>query len=106
MKELDLEHKEVYKCLGCKQEDKIDVKKVIERVQSKVQKRTEQLVKLKLNDTSLMKAINCRAVPVAGYAINVSLITKNDKEKLDKIVGNIIRNEGLHGKQAKWQTIM
>lgn len=32
MKELDLEHKEVYKCLGCKQEDKIDVKKVIERV--------------------------------------------------------------------------
>ena len=32
MKELDLEHKEVCKCLGCKQEDKIDVKKVIERV--------------------------------------------------------------------------
>ena len=32
MKKIDLEHKEVYKFLSCEQEDKIDVKRVIERV--------------------------------------------------------------------------
>lgn len=37
-----------------------------------------------------------------GHAINVCLITKNDSEKLDKIVivRNILRNEGSHVKQA------
>lgn len=68
-----------------------------------MQKRTEQLAKLKINDTNLMKAINCRVVPAMGHAINVCLTTKYDSEKLDKIVivRNILRFEGFYVKQAR-----
>ena len=100
MKALDPEHKDVCTFLGCQQGDKTDVKRVIERVNDGVQKRTEQLVKLKVNDTNMMKAINCRMVPAAGYATNVCLATKNDLAKLDKIVRSILRNEGFHGKKV------
>ena len=40
IKALDPEHKEVCTFLMCEQEDKIDVKRVIERVKNEVQKRT------------------------------------------------------------------
>lgn len=40
IKALDPEHKEVCTFLRCEQEDKIDVKRVIERVKNEVQKRT------------------------------------------------------------------
>ena len=73
MKALDPEKNDVYKFLGCEKSD-IDVKKVLERVKKEIKKRTEHLVKLHLNDKNLMKAINCRVIPVTGYIMNVCVI--------------------------------
>ena len=39
-------------------------------------------------------------VSVARYVINVCMITKDELEKLDKIVKSIQRNEGFHGKHT------
>ena len=66
MKALDPERSDVYKFLGCEQSNDIDVKKVQERVKKEIKKRTEHLVKLHLNDKNLIKAINCRVIPVGG----------------------------------------
>ena len=43
-----------------------------------------------------MKAITCRLVSAAGYLMNVCMMTRNDLENLDKIVKNILKNEGFH----------
>ena len=74
MKALNPEKNDVYKFLGCEESDDIDVKKVLERVKKEIKKRTEHLVKLHLNDKNLMKAINCRVIPVTGYIMNVCVI--------------------------------
>ena len=60
MKALDLEQNEVYKFLGCEQGNKIDVKKVMQRVKKEIAKRLEQLIEVHLNDENLVKAINSR----------------------------------------------
>ena len=44
MKALDPEQNEVYKFLGCEQGNKIDVKKVMQRVKKEIAKRLEQLI--------------------------------------------------------------
>ena len=100
MKKLDPEKNEVYKFLGCEQSDDIDVKKVLERVKKEIKKRTEHLVKLHLNDKSLMKAINCKVIPVAEYIRNVCVIRKGELEELDKMVKDIVRERKFHGRQA------
>ena len=74
MKALNPEKNDVCKFLGCEESDDIDVKKVLERVKKEIKKRTEHLVKLHLNDKNLMKAINCRVMPVTGYIMNVCVI--------------------------------
>ena len=53
---------------------------------------------MNLYDENLMKAINCRIVPVAGYVMNVCSLRKGDIEELDKIVKTELRKEGFHGK--------
>ena len=47
-----------------------------------------------------MKAINCRLVSVAEYLMNVCVMTRNYLQNLDKIVKNILKNEGFYGKKA------
>ena len=47
------------KIFGWKQADKIDVKKVMERVKKGIRKSLDHLTGLNLNDKNLMKAINC-----------------------------------------------
>ena len=74
MKALNPEKNDVCKFLGCEESDDIDVKKVLERVKKEIKKRKEHLVKLHLNDKNLMKAINCRVIPVTGYIMNVCVI--------------------------------
>ena len=59
MDALDPNKNEIYKFLGCEQADKIDVKRVIERVKKEITKRLDHLTVLNLNDKNLMKAINC-----------------------------------------------
>ena len=90
MKALDPEKNDVYKFLGCEQNNDIDVKEVLERVKKEIKKRTEHLVKLHLNYKNLMKAINSRVIPVAGYIINVCVIRKGELEELDKMVKDIL----------------
>ena len=100
MKALDPEKNEVYKFLGCEQSNDIDAKKILERVNKEIKKHTEHLVKLHLNDKNLMKAINCRVIPVAGYIMNVCVIRKGELEELDKMVKDILRERNIHGRQA------
>ena len=100
MKALDPEQSEVYKFLGCEQRNKIDVKKVMQRVKKEIAKRLEQLIEVNLNDENLVKAINSRVVPVAGYVMNVCNLRKGDIVELDKIVKTTLRKQGFHGKQA------
>ena len=93
MKALDPEKNDVYKLLGCEQSDDIDVKKVLEKVKKEIKKSAEQLVKLDLNDKNLMKAINCRVIPVAGYIMNVCVTRKGELVELDKMVKDILQEE-------------
>ena len=100
MKALDPEKNEEHVFLGCEQSDDIDVKKVLERVKKEIKKRSEHLVKLHLNDKSLMKAINCRVITVAGYTMNVCMIRKGELEELDKMVKDTLRERKFHGRHA------
>ena len=97
MDALDLNKNGIYKFLGC---DKIDVKRVMERVKKEIRRRQDHLTGLKLNDKNLMKAINCRVVTVAGYVMNVCNLEKDDLDKLDMTVKSVLRKEGFHGKQS------
>ena len=100
MKALDPEKNEVYKFLGCEQSDDIDAKKVLERVKKEIKKLSEHLVKLHLNGKNLMKAINCRVIPVVACIMNVCVIRKGELEELDKMVQDILQERKFHGRQA------
>ena len=65
MDALDPNKNEIYKFLGCKQADKIDVKRVMERVKER-------------NNKILIKAINRQVIHVAGYVMNVFNLRKGD----------------------------
>ena len=64
---MDPSRNENYKFLGCEKADKINVKRVIERVKNEIMRRLDHLMGLHVNDQNLMKAINCRVIPAAGY---------------------------------------
>ena len=100
MDALDPNKNEIYKFLGCEQADKIDVKRVMERVKKEIRRRLDHLTGLNLNDKNLMKAINCRVIPVAGYVMNVCNLGKGDLDELDMIVKSVLRREGFHGRQS------
>ena len=100
MKARDPNKNEIYTFLGCEQANKIDVKLVMERVKKEIRKRLEHLTSLNLNDQNLMKAINSRVIPVAGYVMNVCHLGKNELDELDKLVKNVLRREGFHGRQS------
>ena len=84
MDALDPNKNEIYKFLRCEQADKIDVRRVMERVKKEIRRRLDHLTELKLNDKNLMKAINCRLIPVAGYVINVFNLGKGDLDELER----------------------
>ena len=58
------------------------------------------MVKLDLNDKNLMKEINCRVIPVAGYIMNVCVTRKGELVDLDKMVKDILQERKFHGRQA------
>ena len=60
---------------------------------------------MNLNDENLVKAINCRVVPVAGYIMNVCNLRKGDIAELDMIVKTALRKEGFHEKQASGERL-
>ena len=47
-----------------------------------------------------MKAINYSLVSVARYVMNVYVMTRNDLEKLDKIVKKTLKIEGFYDKKT------
>ena len=100
MEVLDPNKNEIYTFLGCEQANKIDMKRVMERVKKEIRKRLDHLTGLNLNDQNLMKAINSRVIPVAGYVMNVCHLGKNELDELDKLVKNVLRREGFHGRQS------
>ena len=54
---------------------------------------------LNLNKQNLMKVINCRVIPVAGYVMNVCNLGKANLDKLDMKLKSALRREGFHGRQ-------
>ena len=42
-------------------------------------------------------------MPVAGYAMNICNLSKEDIDALDKIVKEELRNVGYHGTMVPWQ---
>ena len=75
MKALDPNENEIYKFLGCEQTVRTDMKKVMERLQIQMKQRTRKLTGKGLYDKNLVKAINCRMIPVAVYMMNVCNFT-------------------------------
>ena len=62
---------------------------------------TIQLIKLNRKDTTWWKQLIVGwLVSVAEYLMNVCMMTRNYLENLDKIVKNILKNEGFYGKQT------
>ena len=62
---------------------------------------TIQLIKLNLKDTTWWKQLIVGwLVSVAEYLMNVCMMTRNYLENLDKIVKNILKNEGFYGKKT------
>ena len=100
MKALDPNKNKIYMFLGCEQANKIDVKQVMERVRKEIRKRLDHLTSLNLNDQNLMKAINSRVIPVAGYVMNVCHLGKNELDELHKLMKNVLQREGFHGRQS------
>ena len=105
MDALDPNKKEIYKFLGSEQADKIDVKRVMERVKKEIRKRLDHLMGLNLNDKNLMKAISCRVIPVAGYVMNICNLGKGELDELDMTVKNALRREGFHGRQSSYERL-
>ena len=107
MDALDPNKNEIYKFLGCEQADKIDVKRVMERVKKEIRRRLDHLTGLNFNDKKMMKAINCQVIPVAGYVMNDCNLGKGDLDELDMTVKSVLqssderlylkRNEGGRG---------
>ena len=81
------------------QADKVNAKRVMERVKKEIRKRLDHLTELNLNNQNLIKAINCRVRPVAGYVMNVCNLGKGDLDELDKIVKSVF-HERFHERQS------
>ena len=87
---------EVYKPQGCEQAEKIVVNCATrKRVKDKIRRRQDHLVAQQLNDQNIMKAINCKVVPVAGYVCNLG---EGELDELGKIVKGVLRREA-------WKTL-
>ena len=100
MKALDPEQNEIYKLLGCEQSEEIEKDRIMERIANQMEKRKKQLINQQLYDRTLIKAINCRVIPVASYFMNVCKFTITDLNKLDKVIKKALRENNMHGRQS------
>ena len=60
----------------CEQTGKVDKGRLLERVTKAMKKRMESLTNLELYDKNLVRAVNCRVIPVGGYAMNICGFSK------------------------------
>ena len=71
----------------------------MEGAKKEIRKRLDHLVRLNLNDKDLMKVINWRVIPVAGYVMNVYNLGKGDLDDLDMTVKkSLFRRERFNGR--------
>ena len=73
------------------------------RVKREMVKRMESLTHLELYDKNLVRAVNCRVIPVAGYAMNICRFSKvqDDLVELDTVwlcKGNLGRRKSMGDK--------
>ena len=71
MKALDPNEREIYKFQKCEQAERINMKKVMERLQIQM----EQRARKGLYEKNLVKAIHFRVTPVAAYMMNACNFT-------------------------------
>ena len=102
---LDPDRDEAYKFLGIEQGQGLDKEKVIKRIKEEMRRRLKTLVQLELYDKNLIKAINCRVIPVATYAMNVCQFTKQELYELDMLVKDTLRANNMLGPQASDQRL-
>ena len=57
-------------------------------------------MRLNLNDENLMKASNCRVIPVVEFVMNVCNLRKEGLDELDMTVKSVLRRETFHGRQS------
>ena len=72
----------------------------MQRIKEEMGERLKSLVELELYDKNLMRAINCRVIPVAAYAMNVCPFTQKKLYDVDMLVKDILRNRGMLGQQT------
>ena len=65
-----------------------------------MEKRGKMLTELELYDRNMIKAINCRVIPVAGYPMNVCKFSKEDLRELDMILKKELRLKNMLGRQS------
>ena len=79
----------IYKFLRCEESERLDTKKVMERQKIQMEQRTRKPIGERLHDKNLVKAINCRVIPVAGYMMNIYNFTGKELHQLDKRIKKV-----------------
>ena len=102
MNVLDPDKSKTYKFFWCGQEDKVGVKRVVERAKKakRLRKSLEYLMRLKINDQNLMKAINFRVMSVASNVMNACNLGKGDLDELDMIAKSVLMRGRIGGRQS------
>ena len=72
----------------------------MKRVKKRIGKKLDHLTRLNLNDHNLMKPINCRVTPVAGYVMHASNLGKIDLDKQNMVVKSVFQRKRFHGKKS------
>ena len=100
MNTMDPDGNEIYKFLGIKQADGIRTKVVYKRVKEEVAKRMKMIVKTKLNDENLIKAINIKVIPLAAYVMNICKFNVSELKEPDQIIKRKLRERSMLGRQV------
>ena len=100
MQSLDPSSNDTYRFLGVEQADGIQKDKVLQRVKVEMLDRLKKLLQLELYDGNLIRAINCKVIPVAAYPMNVCRFSMNEVNELDIIVKRQLRNFNMLGRQS------
>ena len=71
----------------------------MERIQIQIEQRTRKVVQ-GLYYKNVVRAINCKVIPVVAYMMNVCNFTGKELDQLDKGIKKILRENNMHGKQC------
>ena len=66
----------------------------------RLRKSLEYLMRLKINDQNLMKAINFRVMSVASNVMNACNLGKVDLDELDMIAKSVLMRGRIGGRQS------